>query len=166
MAKVRVFTLPGGNVAIMAPNEKGRAPQESYDEFFDRVCAANTIIAPNLVGQPFEDVNFDSVNAMSREFRGAWEKPAGAPIAVNMPKAREIHAIRMAQAKTTETARLVLAEVKLRLLGKTTEADQAATDKAAVDGLNLTTLAAQMAVAPNPTALSAIWPALLPRLPV
>lgn len=94
----------------------------------------------------------------NREFRNAWEKPgAGAPI-VSMPKARLIHAGRISAAKGRAISVLQTRADEATLEGRAADATQAANDKTAVEGLDLTTIAAQIAGAANPTALSAIWP--------
>ncbi len=80
-----------------------------------------------------------------------------------MPKARDIHADRMGVAHAAEIARLKIEERRERLKGNTSQADAHAATVTALEALNLNALATQIANAPNPTALSAIWPANVPR---
>ena len=95
-------------------------------------------------------------------FKDAWQDD-GTSITVDMPKARAIHAVRIAQARNNKSAQLGLKEAELRLRGKATEADKAAGDRAVVDGADLGALGTQIAAAPNPTALKAVWPARVPK---
>ena len=88
----------------------------------------------------------------------------GIKIVVDMPAARGIHADHMANAQVAEIARLRVEERKERLKGNTTQADTHAATVVALEALDLNALATQIAAAPNPTALSAIWPANVPRL--
>ena len=87
----------------------------------------------------------------------------GAEIAVNMSSARDIHAGRMARAQATEIARLKVEERVERLKGSTAQANVHAAMITALEALNLNVLATRIAAASNPTALSAIWPANVPR---
>lgn len=159
MADRVVFTRPDGGVSIVIPARRRTSEED-----------------PTLIDVPTEELLMNSVPAdatdvtvvdettllTDRTFRDAWTQIAG-NIIVDMSKARAIHAIRLALAKTNETAKLGLLEAELRLQGRTTEADQAVIDKISVDGINLATLATQIAAAPNPVALSAIWPLKIPR---
>ncbi len=79
-----------------------------------------------------------------------------------MPKARNIHAERMGAAQAAEIARLKVEERKERLKSNTAKADAHAATITALEALDLNVLATQIAAAPNPTALSAIWPADVP----
>ena len=97
----------------------------------------------------------------NRWFRDALEKPGAGVPTVNMPKARTIQARRINAARARAVAVLQTRANEATLEGRTAEATAAANDKAAVEGLNLTTIAAQIAAAADPTALSAIWPAEL-----
>jgi hypothetical protein len=162
-----VYTRPDGGVSVVHPAPQWLAKvldDTDGDPQFPNEAAAMAFLLTKDVPPGSTDVNVvtDGAIPTDRTFRGAWEQTAGS-ITVDMPKARAVHAVSMAQAKVAESARLELAEEELILLSKTGEAAQAAADKAAVDGLNLATLATQMAAAPNPTALKAIWPAELPR---
>ena len=96
------------------------------------------------------------------EFKDAWEDD-GQKIAVNMPIAREIHANHIARALIAEIARLKVKEREERINGNTAQADTHASTITALEALNLNVLAMQIANASNPTALSAIWPANMPR---
>ena len=98
----------------------------------------------------------------NRTYRNAWEV-SGMNIKVNMPKAREIHAKHIAVGQTAGIARLKVEERNERLKSNTTQADSHAADLVALEALDLNVLATQIAAAPNPTALSAIWPALVSR---
>ncbi|MCH8196467.1 MAG: hypothetical protein IH904_00150 [Proteobacteria bacterium] len=104
------------------------------------------------------EVMEQSLIPVSREFRDAWEKPgAGSPI-VNMPKARSIHAKKVRAARDEAVTTLQRRADEATLESRTADATQAANDKVAAEGLNLTTIAGQIAGAANPAALSAIWP--------
>ena len=157
--------------------ENAPLPEETEDEFIARIRAENTPL-PAETEDEFvariraKDVPSDAANIevmefaslpSSREFRNAWEKPGfGAPT-VNMPKARGIHAERIAVAQAAALARLKVEERKERLSSNTAKADEHAATITALEALDLNVLATQIANAPNPTALSAIWPANVPR---
>lgn len=94
----------------------------------------------------------------SREFRDAWEKLGAGPPTINMPKARVIHAREINNTRDKATTILQRSADEAVLEGRTADATKAANDKSAVEGLNLATIATQIANAGNPTALSAIWP--------
>lgn len=98
-----------------------------------------------------------------RAFRNALEKPGLGPPIVNITKAREIHAERVASALLFESRRLEDQEATARIAGRTADADKAASDAIAIGAVSLANLATQIAAAPNPTALSAIWPVNVPR---
>lgn len=95
-------------------------------------------------------------------FQGAW-RDDGLTLSTDMAKARDIHADRIAVAQAAEIARLKVEERKERLKSNTTKADDHAATIIALEALNLNVLATQIAVAPNPTALKAIWPAQVPK---
>lgn len=95
-------------------------------------------------------------------FRDAWTLSGGA-ISVDMPKARGIHAERIAISQGAEIARLKVEERKERLKGNTAQANQHAANVTALEALSFSALATQIAAAPTPTALKAIWPAKVPR---
>lgn len=110
-----------------------------------------------------EEALISQTRVGDRDFRNALEKPGLGPPTVNMPKAREIHADRIALTQATEIARLKIEERKERLKGNTAQADSHAATITALEALDLNVLATQIANAPNLTALSAIWPANVPR---
>ncbi len=98
-----------------------------------------------------------------REFRNALEKPGLGPPVINMSKARDIHAGRIASAQIAEIARLKVEERKERLKGNTAQANQHAADITALEAPNLGALATQIAAATTPQGLKAIWPVKVPR---
>ena len=106
----------------------------------------------------------DTVIPTDRTFRDAWQH-GGTSIDVDMPKARAIHAEKIAVAQTAEIARLKPEERKERLMGNTAQANQHAADTTALEALNLGALATQIQNAATPNALKAIWPAKVPKLP-
>lgn len=119
------------------------------------------------------DVPTDGANPEVREqadlptdetFNDAWQRAnVGDPISVNMPRARDIHGKRIAIAQTNEIARLKIEERMERLRGNTAQANQHAADITALEALNVSALATQIAAAATPSALTAIWPAKVPR---
>ncbi len=96
------------------------------------------------------------------EFKDAW-RDSGASIDVDMPAARELHAGRIAHARGIEIARLATDEAQARLAGRVADATQHASDRAALEALDLPGEGLRIANAPNPQALSAVWPAGLAR---
>ncbi len=99
----------------------------------------------------------------NRAFRNALMDD-GTKIAVDMPKARSIHAENIAIAQVAEIGRLKVEERKERLKNNTAKADAHAATLAALEALDLNILATQIINAPNTTALSAVWPVQIPRL--
>jgi hypothetical protein len=97
-------------------------------------------------------------------FKQAWVDKGSGPIDIDMPKARDIHAERIAVAQVAEIAYLKVEERKERLKGNTAQADDHAVVLTALEALDLNVLAIQIAAAPNPTALNTIWPVNIPRL--
>ncbi len=95
-----------------------------------------------------------------RWFRDAWVQTGGV-ISVDIPKARIIQAKRINAARTDAVTVLQRRADEATLEGRAADAIRAANDKVAVEGLNLATIATQIAGAANPTALLAIWPAEL-----
>ena len=152
-----VYTRPDGGISIVNPSPNAPLATENEDEFIARILAKD-VPADAVDVQIVEDTAVLS----DRTFRNAWRQTAGV-ILVDLPAARAIHSERMANAQTAEIGRLKVEERRERLLGNTTQADQHATNLTALEALDLNALATQIQAAPNPTALSAVWPSLLPR---
>lgn len=151
-----VYSRPDGGVSIVVP-----APEMVAR--FDTEAEALAAIQAKDVPADATNVEIMDLNQIpvSREFRDAWEKPgAGVPV-VNMPKARVLHAKKITAARIKAITMLQRRADEATLEGRTADATKAANDRAAVEGLNLTTIATQIAATANPTALSAIWPAEL-----
>ncbi len=154
---VIVFTRADGGVTVR------NLPRNATDDDFDvqiqhAIDSGKATDVPQRVGR--SNVETD------RTFRNAWERdlsPAPNAVTVNMPKARTTHAERIATAHAAEIALLEVAERQERLKGNTAQADSHAATMTALGALDLGALAAQIAAAPNATALNAIWPAQLPR---
>lgn len=157
-----VYERPDGGVSIVCP-----APRRIAELMASGMTEDEAVAVIQAKDVPADAANVEVMDRTqipaSREFRNAWEKPgAGAPT-IGMPKAREIHAQRIAVALTGEIARLKMEERNERLKGKTVQADQHAADAVALVALDVNVLATQVAGAPNPAALSAIWPELVPK---
>lgn len=156
-----VYQRPDGGVSVNCP-----APEHVAELIDGGMTEDEAVAAIQAKNVPSDATNIEVMElsvlaAVGREFRDAWEKPGVGPPAVNIPKARTIHADRIAAAKAIALETLEERETNERLKGNTAAANRASTDRASVVGLNLTALAAQIAGAANPTALSAIWPAAL-----
>ncbi len=156
-----VYSHPGGGVAVVCP-----APNYIAQLMAEGKTEDEAIADVQAKDVPFDATNIEVIEIAllpNREFRDAWEKMGiGTPV-VNMPTAREIHAERIAIAQAAEIARLKVEERKERLKSNTTQADNHAATITALEALDLNVLATQIAAAANPTALSAIWPVLIPR---
>lgn len=152
-----IYTRPDGGVSIINPAPEFVNKFETEDE-------AMVTIQTKDVPSDASDVQIVDKTAIltDRSFRNAWRQTAGI-ISVNMPKARSIHAARLAAALLAESRRLEASETEARIAGRTADADKAASDVVAVGAISLTGLAAQVQAATTPTALVAIWPALVPR---
>ena len=157
-----VYSRPDGGVSICSPAParlaelaaEGKTDAEALAMI--QISCLETI--PGATNIEHMDRSFIPV---SREFRNAWEKLGVGGPTVNMPRARDIHARHLSAARAKALVVLEKREIRERLKGNAAVANRAATDRTAVVGLNLTALAAQIAGAANPTALSAIWPVVL-----
>ncbi len=136
MAERIVFTRPDGGVSVVCP-----APGVDIA----------VVLARSIPGDA-TDVTVVDETALStdREFRNAWRQFGGV-VSIDMPAAREIHAERINAAKRTVARDLVEREA----MGEDMTAEKAALRAADVQ--------AQIAAAPNPVALKAVWPLQLPR---
>ncbi len=155
--RVIVYERPDGGVTSVSPAPNNQQPGESDDDFLLRVIAEAV---------PPDATNVEIIlrsNLPSSDFHNAWVKTGIGPPTVDMVKAREIHAERIAVAQAADIAYLKVEERKERLRGNTTKADAHAATAVALEALNLNTLATQIGNAPNATALRAIWPAELRR---
>jgi len=157
-----VYSRPDGGVSIVCP-----APQRIAELMADNMTEDEAVAVIQVKDVPGDATNVEVMERAqipaSREFRNAWEKPGTGAPAVNMPKAREIHAERIATGQASEIAHLKIEERKERLLGNPILADQHAADLIALNALSLSVLAAQIQATPNPTALSAVWPTKGPK---
>ena len=160
MVKCIVLEYPNGTIAI-----RGGIGPGTRARFNGNEDAARQHILDNLVPVQnptatarIEDVTFPP----DKQFRKAWRAQPGI-IVEDMPVSREVHAERIAVAQVVEIARLKVEERKERIKGNTAQADTHAATVTALEVLDLNVLATQIAAAPNPAALKAIWPAQLPR---
>ncbi len=162
--KIIMYETADGQLHIRGKRGKDFVDQFSGETFEERDDAAAQHIIDNLM--PADALNIqvldDPAFPTDKTFRDAWEV-SGATISVNMPKAREIHAERIAVAQAAEIARLKVEERKERLKGNTSQGDTHVADIVALEALDLNVLATQIANAPNPAALKAVWTALIPR---
>lgn len=143
-----IYTRPDGGMSVVTPGQG---------------ISIDAVLAKDIPSDATDVTVVDEGNLPStRTFRNAWQQ-SGAAVNVDMPLARDIHAERMGAAHAAEIARLKVEERKERLKSKTSQADAHAATVIALEALSLNTLATQIANAPNPTALSAIWPAQVPR---
>lgn len=152
-----IYTRPDGGVSITVPALNARLVAETEDEFVTRIRTKDVPVDASDV-QIVEEAAVPS----DRTFRNAWRQTTGT-ISVVMSLAREIHAERIAIAQATELAHLKVEERKERLSSNTSQADTHAATITALEALDLNVLATRIAAALNATALSAIWPALVPR---
>lgn len=143
-----VYTRPDGGVSIVMPTGDVSIVKVFTKDVPPDATDAQIIDSGDLL--------------TDRTFRNAWHQSGGI-ISVNMPLAREIHAGRIAHAQIAEIARLKVDERAERLKGNTAQANAHAATVTALEALDLNVLATQIANAPNPTALRAIWPANVPR---
>ena len=167
-----VFRRSDGVVEIVNPNQFRMAELMAEGKTEDQALVVIQTNAFSKLSErgfgPAEDAEIMEAADIpqtqgSREFRNALEKPGmGVPV-VNMTKAREIHADKIAVAQANEIARLKVEERKERLKANTVKADQHAADLIALEALDLNPLAIQIANAATPQALSAIWPAKVTR---
>ncbi len=178
MNKRIVYSRPGGAVEFLIPTSL-----EEVQRFVSigllpppdgKLAAQAKEITEDQAMQLLadKDVPFNALNVVIVDmtdlpskadgFFNAWQLSGGA-VSINMPKAREIHAGRIARAHVKEIAHLKVEERKERLKSNTTKADAHAATTTALEALDLNVLATQIASAPNPAALSEVWPAQVPR---
>ena len=143
-----LFTRPDGGVTVVTPAQG---------------VSIETVLARSIPPDATDVTVVDSaVLPSDRTYRSAWRQ-SGATVNVDMPLARDIHAERIAVAQAAEIAHLKVEERKERLRDNTAQADSHAATVTALEALDLNVLATQITNAPNPTALSAIWPVDVPR---
>ena len=151
-----IYTRPDSGVSVVVPTAE-------FLSRFNTLAEGMAAVQTQSVPPAAIDVRIiDDTTLPTRTFRNAWRQ-SGVIVSVDMPLAREIHAGRIAQAQVAEIARLKVEERKERLKGNTAQADAHAATATALEALDLNVLATQIGAAPNPTALSAIWPANVPR---
>ena len=160
--KVTVYSRPDGRISVVnfSPRRLAELMASGMTED-EAIATIQSKVVPGAATNV--EVMEQALVPADRTFRNAWVKPAVGPPVVDMPKARDIHAERMAVAQADEIARLKVEERKERLKGNTAQADTHAATVTALEALDLNALATQIGNAPNPTALKAIWPANVPR---
>jgi len=84
--KVRVVYQPNGKVAVIHPAPKSRRPDESENEWLERVF--DRAMQGDLKGLPYDDIDVSSL-PQTREDRNAWEGEKGKGISINLTKAQE-----------------------------------------------------------------------------
>ena len=156
--KVIVYKRPDGGISIVNPAPNFIAKFASEDK---------ALVAVQAKSVPLDAVDIEVVEQttipIDRWFRNAWTRPGGGgSIKIDMPKAREVQASKIQNARQGEIDRLRSEEDRARLASKNTKANKHASDRAALETMNLTAVAVSIAGAANPTALKAIWPAGLP----
>ncbi len=163
--KLIIWTRADGGLGLFAP-----APE--FVARFDGEDAALADIQPRVVPPGATDVTIVRRADLNGNELDDWHHsdPAenaavivAGKIEIDMPRARALHAKRIAAAWAAETARLKVAERGARLAGNSAQADQHAATVTALEALDLSGLATQIADATNPTALKASWPAQVPR---
>ena len=155
--KVIVYSRPDGGVSVVNPSPRHLAELVAGGMTEDEAIAS--VQAKDVPGDATNiEVMEQALIPVSREFRNAWEKLVAGPLTVNMPKARIVHARKISAARAKAVTVLQRRADEATLEGRAVDATKAANDKAAVEGLNLATIAGQIAGSANPTALSAAWP--------
>lgn len=157
-----VFARLDGGVSVTVPDPDYMAILMADTPAGQGLTEAQALASVQARSVPGDATNIEIMEVAtipnSREFRNAWEKPgAGAPT-INMTKARVIHAERIGQAKITAFSTLARDEEVERIKGNTVVADVMANKRTASGAINIAEIAAQIANAPNPMVLSAIWP--------
>ena len=155
-----IYTRGDNGVSVIVPAPIYIAQLMAGGNTEDQAIA---IVQEKNVPSDAADITVVAAVLSDRTFRNAWRQIAGV-ISVDMPTARDIHAERMGAAHAAEIARLKINERKERLKSNIAQANSHAATVVALEALDLNVLATQIAAAPNPTALSAIWPALVPRI--
>lgn len=150
--------------AGVLPPPDGQQPEDQITEDQAMQLIADKDVPPSASNVVIVDMT--DLPSKADGFFDAWERdltPGPNVISVNMPKARAIHAGRLGEAQGVEIARLKVEERRERLKGNTAQANAHAAIATALEALDLNQLATRIATAPNSVALSAVWPAQLPR---
>ncbi len=151
-----VWQRPDGGVSVTVP-----APNYMAELMASGMTEAEALAVVQAKSVPGDATNIEIMEAATlpgREFRNAWEKPGAGVPAINMAKARDIHAEHIGRARERAGPALDREVAQQRLKGNTAAADALAVKATAARGLDLATIATQIGNAPNPTALAAIWP--------
>jgi len=86
MSKIRVVYKPDKAVAVIHPAPKSRCPNETEDQWLDRVFTK--AMQEELKGLPYDDIDSSELPA-TREDRNAWEGEKGKGVSVNQEKAKQ-----------------------------------------------------------------------------
>lgn len=135
-----VYTRPDSGVSIVNP-----AP-EFLALFATEQEGLNAVQVRAVPADATDVVQVDEANIPAdRTFRSAMRQSAGV-FSVDMPKAREIHAARIEDARREKARDLIERE----MVGEDVTV--------AKEGLRATNVTAQINAAANPNALKAVWP--------
>lgn len=102
MSKVRIVYKPDKSVAIIYPAPKSRRPDETEDQWLERVFTK--VMQGELKGLPYDDIDKSEL-PQTREDRGAWEGEKGKGISINQKKAKEIKDAKEREEKIQEKLR-------------------------------------------------------------
>lgn len=154
--KIIIFERPDGSVWTRTPVEPMNS-NENEKEYLDRLASVNTRSSTHV-----GDIDHSELPKDHEYFKKArrWD---GAQVTIDIAKARDIHAERIAAAQLSATADLQLTERKERLKGNTVQTAKLAAMIVDLEALDLDVLATQIAAAPNPAALNAVWPIQIPK---
>jgi len=151
-----IYTRADGGCNIVVPNPRGKARDETEDQYLDRLIT-------RVVPQGSTDVAKVEKNTVpaNRAFRDAWRQ-AGGVITTDMPIARGLHLERIRHIRNAELAKTDADYLKATDTG---DAAGEATLKTRRQELRDMPQAVQgqLDAAPDGDALDAIWPAKLVR---
>lgn len=102
MTKVRIVYKPDKSVAIIHPALKSRRPDETEEQWLDRVFTK--AMRGELKDLPYDDIDKSEL-PQTREERNAWEGEKGLGISINQEKAKKIKDAEELEEKIQETIR-------------------------------------------------------------
>lgn len=80
MHRIRIVYKPDGTVAVIHPAPKSRNPEETEDQWVERVCL-KVMKKGGMVDLEYDDT--DSSKLPSREYRDAWRGEKGEGVYVD-----------------------------------------------------------------------------------
>jgi len=165
--KIHYITKADGTLAIIRMSSRKRSPEQEtisidkaiFEETRDGDMETHFDPLIHTVRALTPREGDDDDLPTDRYFRDAWED-SGTAIDVNMPKARDVHMVQIRSARNVELKKQDIEFTKALESLDTLEQARVAALKQKLRDLPTTF---DLTLAPNPTALKALWPPELPE---